>query len=67
MVCRSCAARLDVHVAPSQELAPTPPMGWNSWDSYDAMIDEAQFRASAAWMDANGRYIPAPRANFALV
>jgi alpha-galactosidase len=25
-------------------------MGWNSWDSYGATIDEAQFRASAAWV-----------------
>ena len=28
-------------------LAPTPPMGWNSWDSYGLTIDEAQFRANA--------------------
>jgi hypothetical protein len=27
-------------------LAPTPPMGWNSWDSYGLTIDEAQFRAN---------------------
>jgi len=82
--------------ATAQTLAPTPPMGWNSWDSYGATIDEAQFRTSAAWvaahlkpsgyeyvtidaewfdadpipegsnkdakrfLDANGRYIPAP-------
>jgi alpha-galactosidase len=25
-------------------LAPTPPMGWNSWDSYGLRIDERQFR-----------------------
>jgi alpha-galactosidase len=25
-------------------LAPTPPMGWNSWDSYGLTINEAQFR-----------------------
>jgi len=25
-------------------LAPTPPMGWNSWDSYGLRIDEQQFR-----------------------
>lgn len=31
-------------------LAPTPPMGWNSWDSYGRRIDEKQLRATAAWM-----------------
>lgn len=25
-------------------VAPTPPMGWNSWDAYGFTIDEAQFR-----------------------
>jgi hypothetical protein len=28
--------------------APTPPMGWNSWDAYAFTLDEAQFRANAA-------------------
>jgi alpha-galactosidase len=28
-------------------VAPTPPMGWNSWDSYGFTIDEAAFRANA--------------------
>jgi len=27
-------------------LAPTPPMGWNSWDAYGLTITEAQFRAN---------------------
>jgi alpha-galactosidase len=31
-------------------LAPTPPMGWNSWDSYGRTITEAQFKANARWM-----------------
>lgn len=30
--------------------APTPPMGWNSYDAYGTTIDEAQFRANARWM-----------------
>jgi len=30
------------------QVAPTPPMGWNSWDSYGLTIDESQFRANAA-------------------
>ncbi len=31
-------------------LAPTPPMGWNSWDSYGTTINEQNFRASAQWV-----------------
>ena len=31
-------------------LAPTPPMGWNSWDAYGQTINEAQIRANADWM-----------------
>ncbi len=31
-------------------LAPTPPMGWNSWDGYGTTINEAQVRANAQWM-----------------
>jgi hypothetical protein len=31
-------------------LAPTPPMGWNSWDSYGRTITEAQLLANARWM-----------------
>lgn len=31
-------------------LAPTPPMGWNSWDSYGRTITEAQFKNNARWM-----------------
>ena len=34
-------------------LAPTPPMGWNSWDSYGFTIDEATFKANAEWLDAH--------------
>ena len=30
----------------AQEVAPTPPMGWNSWDSYGLTIDEADFKAN---------------------
>jgi hypothetical protein len=33
--------------AGASSLAPTPPMGWNSWDAYGFTIDEAQYRASA--------------------
>ena len=31
-------------------LAPTPPMGWNSWDAYAQTITEAQVRGNAEWM-----------------
>jgi len=30
----------------AQQLAATPPMGWNSWDSYGLTINEQQFRAN---------------------
>ena len=33
--------------APAQTLAPTPPLGWNSWDAYGLTIDEEQFRDNA--------------------
>jgi hypothetical protein len=31
----------------AQNPAPTPPMGWNSWDAYGLTIDEADFKANA--------------------
>jgi alpha-galactosidase len=31
-------------------LAPTPPMGWNSWDSYGTTVNELQVKANARWM-----------------
>jgi alpha-galactosidase len=31
-------------------LAPAPPMGWNSWDSYGQTLMEPQLRANADWM-----------------
>jgi len=30
----------------AQNPAPTPPLGWNSWDSYGLTIDEADYRAN---------------------
>jgi len=33
--------------ATAQEVAPTPPMGWNSWDAYGFTIDESAFKANA--------------------
>ncbi len=31
-------------------LAPAPPMGWNSWDSYGTTVGEADVRAAAQWI-----------------
>ena len=31
------------------DLAPTPPMGWNSWDSYGLTITEAEYKANVSW------------------
>jgi len=35
--------------------AATPPMGWNSYDSYGTTVDEAQFRANALWLSRHLR------------
>jgi hypothetical protein len=34
-------------------LAATPPLGWNSWDSYGTTVAEAQVKANAEWMSAH--------------
>ena len=34
-------------------LAPTPPMGWNSWDAFGESIKESDIRATAEWMSKN--------------
>jgi alpha-galactosidase len=38
--------------AQDRALVPTPPMGWNSWDSYGLTVNEAQFRANMVVMAA---------------
>ena len=38
--------------AENKALAATPPMGWNSWDSYGLTVNEAQFRANMTVMAA---------------
>jgi alpha-galactosidase len=38
---------LSAATAPAQSLAPSPPLGWNSWDAYGLTIDEADYRANA--------------------
>jgi alpha-galactosidase len=43
-------AALNSSSAPDETiLAPTPPMGWNSWDGYGTTINEAQVKANAEW------------------
>jgi hypothetical protein len=34
----------------AETLAPTPPMGWNSWDSFGTTITEPDFKANAQWL-----------------
>src|SRR5437660_9002617 len=34
-------------------LAPTPPMGWNSWDSYGPTVREEEVKANADFMAKN--------------
>ncbi len=36
-----------------QKWAPTPPMGWNSWDSYGAGVWQADVLANADYMEKN--------------
>ena len=45
-------AHTKAHHADFRSLAPTPPMGWNSWDSFGPTITEDQARANAAIMAA---------------
>ena len=40
----------------AQTLAPTPPMGWNSWDAYGLTINEEQFKANTAVLAQVAQY-----------
>jgi hypothetical protein len=42
------ASLLAATTAHAQTPAPTPPMGWNSWDAYGLTIDEADFKANTS-------------------
>ncbi len=50
------AAFLVPPLIPAQALAPTPPMGWNSWDAYGLTIDEDQFKANATVLASIQQY-----------
>jgi alpha-galactosidase len=39
-----------LRLAAATDLAPTPPMGWNSWDSYGLTITEAEYKANVTWL-----------------
>ena len=53
----------ELHAIPSNGLAKTPPMGWNSWNKFHTHIDDATVRtiadaiASSGMKDAGYRYI----------
>jgi hypothetical protein len=47
LVCTVASAQ-----SPGAGLAPTPPMGWNSWDAYGMSIDEADFKANVTVLAA---------------
>lgn len=50
----AASAQTSATQSPAQSiLAPTPPMGWNSWDSYGTTITEADVRANAKWIAEN--------------
>jgi len=43
----AASAQTQASTPPPASVAATPPMGWNSWDSYGLTITEEQFRANA--------------------
>ena len=48
------AARPAAAAPPAADLAPTPPMGWNSWNTFATKVDEALIKTVADAMVANG-------------
>ena len=57
MVIKRVAAALAILLAipataQDKTLAPTPPMGWNSWDAYGPTINESEFRANTVVLAA---------------
>jgi len=49
---RCCPAIILLSILASAQSspAPTPPMGWNSWDSYGTTVREENVKANADWM-----------------
>jgi alpha-galactosidase len=50
LICLIAAFSLRAGSQQQSLLAPTPPMGWNSWDSYGLSITEAEFKANVDWL-----------------
>ena len=50
LICLLSIAILTPTLHAVDPVAPTPPMGWNSWDSYGTTVREAQVKANADWM-----------------
>src|SRR4051812_9395742 len=51
-VLRALFLLVSAHAGLAQSVAPAPPMGWNSWDSYGTTVTEAQVKANADVMAA---------------
>jgi hypothetical protein len=47
------AGLMAVPALPQGGLAPTPPMGWNSWDSFGTGVTEEEVKANADYMAEN--------------
>ena len=48
-----CISFFSLSILAQTNLAPTPPMGWNSWDSYGVSVTEAEVKATANYMAKN--------------
>src|SRR5262249_50004127 len=49
----ACAAIANCQQRATSPIAPTPPMGWNSWDAYGRTLNEESIKANANWLAAN--------------
>jgi hypothetical protein len=50
VVCAFLFIAMDGSITAQSSSALTPPMGWNSWDSYGTTVREEQVKANADWM-----------------
>jgi alpha-galactosidase len=48
-LCFAAGAQTSAPIVDVPALAPTPPLGWNSWDSYGLSITEAEFKSNVEW------------------
>lgn len=54
VVCEAGARNVFEEYTPKENLAPTPPMGWNSWNKFACDIDEDLIKETAAAMVESG-------------